>query len=462
MFTRFYLAFFLLIVVLSGCAQTRRTIPKLAAGEQRLPTPAAAQFRLAERIENEKGLAAAVPAYRLCAEKFPDCEFAGLSLAKQMDHFFHTKQYAKADELLETIFKKYPTAKYLDKLLLKWILVAHRNKDLQKAYLKCLQLIVQYPQSPHISKANMRRSFLAKKLEQAGQERPDISGLLKTSGFSGKFAFCRALAGDFRDPRTPEKQQRLYEQVLRSFREAAEKGDADAQLHLGRMYMYGYGVKRDHKKAQEWLRKAAAKGGDYRWKAECAIASSYTMTGRPDAAEKIYFELIKRYPEGGPAAKIMAHLAQYYWRRGKALRGAAEEEDDESKAKRLRSQAKASFVSSARTFGSLARRFPEHTLVAKTTILSAQAYMQAHDFRKAIPILKKAIETYKDDKKLCPEAMYWLGDCYYRINDLVNADRMWKRLLREFPQSKWARHGPGLLELQPRKIAKEKERPEQE
>ncbi|MBI4623089.1 MAG: sel1 repeat family protein [Verrucomicrobia bacterium] len=42
--------------------------------------------------------------------------------------------------------------------------------------------------------------------------------------------------------------------------ERAQKGDADAQLHLGLMYATGRGVVRDSTEAVKWYRKAAEQG----------------------------------------------------------------------------------------------------------------------------------------------------------------------------------------------------------
>ena len=41
---------------------------------------------------------------------------------------------------------------------------------------------------------------------------------------------------------------------------AAEKGSAEAQMHLGKMYFNGWGVKHNHETAVEWHKKAAAQG----------------------------------------------------------------------------------------------------------------------------------------------------------------------------------------------------------
>ena len=53
--------------------------------------------------------------------------------------------------------------------------------------------------------------------------------------------------------------QDFYE-AARWFRKAADQGDADAQFHLGSMYMHGRGVKQYYKEASRWYLKAADQG----------------------------------------------------------------------------------------------------------------------------------------------------------------------------------------------------------
>jgi len=43
----------------------------------------------------------------------------------------------------------------------------------------------------------------------------------------------------------------------------AEKGNADAQYRLGKMYFHGTGVPKDEHEAVKWFQKAAAQGNEY-------------------------------------------------------------------------------------------------------------------------------------------------------------------------------------------------------
>ena len=51
-----------------------------------------------------------------------------------------------------------------------------------------------------------------------------------------------------------------YPAALEQFRPLAENGNAKAQEKLGFMYYKGWGVERDYKEAEKWVRKAAEQG----------------------------------------------------------------------------------------------------------------------------------------------------------------------------------------------------------
>ncbi|MBI3394355.1 MAG: sel1 repeat family protein [Spirochaetia bacterium] len=54
--------------------------------------------------------------------------------------------------------------------------------------------------------------------------------------------------------------QKKYEEAFPFLEAAAEGGNPEAQMRLGKMYFNGWGVKHDHAKGREWHEKAAAQG----------------------------------------------------------------------------------------------------------------------------------------------------------------------------------------------------------
>ncbi len=120
------------------------------------PLKAEAAFRIAEtqemkarQFEQDQGrkadYSAAMLAYKSCAETYPSSSFAGESLKKMVDFCIATKNYGRAQEILERVFEDYPDAPWLDEMLLKWGVVANRmgNKDL--AIEKFRRILEEYP-----------------------------------------------------------------------------------------------------------------------------------------------------------------------------------------------------------------------------------------------------------------------------------------------------------------------------
>ncbi len=157
-----------------------------------------AQFKIAEATEKRKldeirqeektkkkgqevqspelqAMTAAMPAYRRCAELYPDSEFAGESLAKVVDYYVLTSDFAQAEDLLEKVFQEYPDSKFLDRMLLKWVLVAYKRGDQAKAYEKCQQLLFEYPGSQYADTARKMLPQIRKVLNVEASEESSAS-----------------------------------------------------------------------------------------------------------------------------------------------------------------------------------------------------------------------------------------------------------------------------------------------
>ena len=146
----------------------------------RLPNSQAkakAQFLIAEATEASAGdrpeaAEAAIQQYKLCADRYPESEFAGQALAKLVDYHYKTRDYSRAADLLEQIFQDYPDGEFLDGMLLKWVLVAYRKGDYETAYNKCNQLVFEYPSSAHAATARKILPRIESKLKQPADQRP--------------------------------------------------------------------------------------------------------------------------------------------------------------------------------------------------------------------------------------------------------------------------------------------------
>jgi len=132
-----------------------------------------AQYRIAQATEKFSSPAAAEQAivqYKLCAERYPESPFAGESLGKLVDYHIEKKDNTAANDLLEQIFQDYPDAQFLDAMLLKWVMVAYRTGDFQKAYDKCTQLLFEYPASPYSERARAILPKIEQKVKPAGEK----------------------------------------------------------------------------------------------------------------------------------------------------------------------------------------------------------------------------------------------------------------------------------------------------
>ena len=154
---------------LDGAVKIWRQVTRLPNSHSK----AAAQFSIAEAIEQQDNRDAAVREYMACAQRYPDSEFAGRALGKVIDYHVASGAYDVADDLLEQIFIDYQDENFLDQMLSKWIVVAIESGNFKKAHAKCRQLISEYPGSEYTAliEKNDTLAKIEAKLENAGEDR---------------------------------------------------------------------------------------------------------------------------------------------------------------------------------------------------------------------------------------------------------------------------------------------------
>jgi tetratricopeptide (TPR) repeat protein len=190
----------------------------------------------------------------------------------------------------------------------------------------------------------------------------------------------------------------------------------------------------------------------YAPKAQYKKAQSYEKMGQIDRACEEYVKLSYRYPDHELVAETIARLGQYFLTKGKGLKAEADallEDGQRVEAEKVRLQGLEMFKTAAEVFGRLAARFPNHQLADKTTVLSAQCYMQAERYDDAVTSFGKVIDNNAAEPELRAEAMYWAGDAYTRMggqnNAMAKAYRMFKNLTWDFPETRWAKFARGRL-----------------
>lgn len=104
-------------------------------------------------------------------------------------------------------------------------------------------------------------------------------------------------------------QAKNYREAMRLYRPLAEKGDAEAQYYVGRMYEKGEGVRRDQNEVVKWYLKSAENGyapAQYR----VAVGYAYGLGGlSKDQDEAVKW--LRRSAEGGHK-KAQKYLGRAY------------------------------------------------------------------------------------------------------------------------------------------------------
>jgi len=112
-----------------------------------------------------------------------------------------------------------------------------------------------------------------------------------------------ALAGDL-DVAHEAIKSGEYERAVKILEPLAEKGDVTAQYNLGQCYFSGWGVQKDWKKAERWLRASAAQGHEW---AKVLLGHTVDGLGKHEEAVRIY-----RWAAAKGLAAAQVRLGQMY------------------------------------------------------------------------------------------------------------------------------------------------------
>jgi TolA-binding protein len=82
---------------------------------------------------------------------------------------------------------------------------------------------------------------------------------------------------------------------------------------------------------------------------------------------------------------------------------------------------------------------------AKAMYLRAAEQTKARNYRGAIQTFETLLQTYTNVNAIRPEALYWLGECYSKVGDPATAERVWRQLNSEYPDSNWGKYARGRL-----------------
>ena len=111
-----------------------------------------------------------------------------------------------------------------------------------------------------------------------------------------------------------------------------------------------------------------------------------------DAACEEYVKLTYVYPESGFVADATLRLGNYYYKKEK-------------------------YQVAAKIFFNFKQKNPTHKMAAQALFLAAQCAMKQKAYTQAAKLFASLVDEYQDDKALRAEAMYWMGDSYFKAGD---------------------------------------------
>ncbi|TVR09848.1 MAG: hypothetical protein EA401_12610 [Planctomycetota bacterium] len=125
---------------------------------------AEAQFLIAQAIEAEAGrLEPAIPTYRAIATNYPQSRFAGDALGRLIQYNIDAGDFITATDMLRTVFEQYPDKDWLDRMLVRWAVMAFRQGDYDLSLRKAQRLLMEYPDS---SQAALMRQLITRIAER--------------------------------------------------------------------------------------------------------------------------------------------------------------------------------------------------------------------------------------------------------------------------------------------------------
>jgi TolA-binding protein len=184
---------------------------------------------------------------------------------------------------------------------------------------------------------------------------------------------------------------------------------------------------------------------EYAPKSQYKKALVLEALGDIDQACEEYVKLSYRYPDNELVAETIARLGQYFLAKGKQLDEESNAQTDRVEKEKVAIRGREMFTTAAEVFSRLSERFPRHALANKTKMLSAQCYLRAKDFKRALASFEGIAKDPQTEKDLAAEAMYWAGDVCLQQKELTKAYKNFKKLTWDFPESKWAKFARGRL-----------------
>lgn len=153
--------------------------------------------------------------------------------------------------------------------------------------------------------------------------------------------------------------------------------------------------------------------------AQYKIAMCHEKLGDFDDACEEYVRLAYRFPHSPLVSDAMIRIGLYFFE-------------------------KKDYESAVQVFGRFVAKFPGHKSVEKVCFKMGLCYILSERYMEGGDHFKDFIEKYAESD-LKPAALYWAGDSYLKGNNALKAYQMFKRVIWDFPDSKWAKYARGRL-----------------
>jgi len=262
----------------------------------------------------------------------------------------------------------------------------------------------------------------------------------------------RALKEEEVARRTIAQGKKLLEEAIRDFPKSNFRVQAD--YLLANLAFESGEQTQDPESRKRLYREAVSRFGDviggypdseYAPKSQFKKALVFERMEEIDTACEEYVKLSYRYPNNPLIAETISRLGLYFFNKGRMIEKGLGAETDLIEEEKNRMQAREFYRTAAQVFGRLSVRFPDHKLAASTKVLSAENWLRAKEYAKAITTYESVVEEKKGAPDLIAQAMYWCGDAQMQVKNPVGAYRMFKRLTWDYPESMWARYARGRL-----------------
>jgi len=138
-----------------------------------------------------------------------------------------------------------------------------------------------------------------------------------------------------------------------------------------------------------------------------------------DSACDAYVQLAYKYPDATLVGDAMIRIGLHFFRAKK-------------------------FDKAVHVFGRYIELHPDHPGIEGVWFKKGLALILGKKYHEAAAHLEKFIEQFPEAETK-PAALYWAGDAYLNANDAEKAYQMFKRVVWDFPDAKWAKWARGRL-----------------